>query len=155
MEKPDFFKKNQLEINEFIIKILKLAFVLLTADIIFLFIRDKGIQLNIIRILFYSQLILFVAPILIYKHLDNKYSFKYIALFFLQLNCFITFLTSGLIAVLVWILPISLAGLYNDFKFAKRVVLTTIPLIVLSMFLLVSLTPYSLACKITVMLFKI
>ncbi|MCM1989357.1 methyl-accepting chemotaxis protein [Oceanirhabdus seepicola] len=147
MERIDVFKKNQLEINQFIVKILKLAFVLLAADIVFLFIRDKGIQVNLMRILFYSQLIILLAPILIYKRLKNKFIFKNISSFFLQLCCFIIFLTSGISTVLIWILPISLAGLYNDYKFAKKVVLTTVPLIILSMFLLVSLTPYSLSLQ--------
>jgi len=147
MEKTSLFDKTQLEVNKFIVKIFKWAFVLLAADIIFLFIRDKEIQLNLMRLLFYSQLIVLLVPVLIYKRLKNKFIFKYVALIFLQICCFIIFLTSGIMAVLIWILPVSLAGLYNDYKFTKKILLTTIPLMILSMFLLVSLTPYSLSLQ--------
>ncbi len=126
---------NHLKTNDIVLKIFKFAIVLLIIDLLIVFIRDKGVDLSIKRGLVYAQLMVFTIPLILEKTLKNKENFKYIVVTCAMTASFCMYISSGIIAVLTWVVPILFATLYIDGKLLKGTIISTIPLMAIGIIL--------------------
>ena len=127
--------------NDIVLKIFKFAIILLIIDLVIVFIRDKGVDLSIKRGLVYAQLLVFAIPIIIEKTLKNKENFKYIIVGCALIGAFSIYVSSGIIAVMTWVVPILLASLYIDGRLLKGTIISTIPFMVIGIILNTKLFP--------------
>lgn len=129
MNSINFLNKHEQEVNKTILKIFKYFLVLQLIDYVVVIISDGGFVFKDEKIIFYSIWLVMLIPILFYKQLDKKY--KYISIVFSLVVCFMIYITSGLMAAFIWVIPIAFSCLYADPKLVKKTMIFTIPLLII------------------------
>jgi methyl-accepting chemotaxis protein len=133
MGKLNILKKNEEEVNKFVAKIFWYMLPLLIGSFIVTVIKNGKFEFSNEKIIFYSTILTIIIPLLYYKRWENK--FKYIAIISAVIGCFMIYISSGILAVYVWVIPLGIATLYADHKLIRVTLLCEIPLMIIAQML--------------------
>ncbi|MFC0524618.1 methyl-accepting chemotaxis protein [Pontibacillus salicampi] len=126
--------KNERQVNRVIYYIFIAATVLMIVNNLTQYFIYGVREVTIMNIVYQLQFAVFLVPVLYYKFSSEKEHFKLYALAAMLAFAFILHSDSWVNVPFVWILPVGVASLYADYKLVQKVLLVTIPLLLLSQF---------------------
>lgn len=120
MDKSQIMKKNEEEVNENILKIFKLVFLIFPISVAFNFLRIFNIPWGFVFIICAVGIPICSIPIIYNALKFNMSYFKYLSVICFLLLQTILYGTNYMTGVLLWLIPIAFACLYFDIGLLKK-----------------------------------
>ena len=133
--KNEIVERNEVEVDSIIYKIFLGSTVLIILSNILQFVFHGVPDLNIQNIVYNSQFLIFLIPIIYYKKSTNREKFKGLSMISMLIFAFLLFSNSWVNVAYIWIAPLAMAGLYGNIKLVKKVFYATMPLMIVSQFM--------------------
>ncbi|MGL4738963.1 MAG: methyl-accepting chemotaxis protein [Cellulosilyticaceae bacterium] len=130
----DLMAKNENEVSQIIYKLFIGCTLLLVVSNVIQLVLYGVPEITIESVIYYSQFLIFLIPIIYYKKSKTKERFKGLSVVSMLVFAFLIFMNSWVNVAYIWIAPLGIAGLYGNQRLVKKTFCWTLPLMVVSQF---------------------
>lgn len=130
MSVNSIIKNSTKESDNLVLKACKIGTLLLTINIIYLFVHRGGFNFKPKDYLIFISLIFCFIPGLYYKYAKDNSKFPIVAIICIELLSSFIYMSSWVYASILWVLSLGIASLYLDVKLVKRLLIFKTPILI-------------------------